>query len=211
MPRMVGLLILFLFAQTGFACGTPDDWMDAYLGEGERGGWRSEMGRYQALVMLQGCEGMNPSRLSDEQALRMARVLGDALNHREAVTAEPMRDLHHLDRFRDPDAFHALLETIYRRYDCLGAADTEARASLIERFGTRFCPGGERVTMHVNAPSGGRLRATPGGRHIFSLRNGESLRVLGREGEWYRVFLPSISHSGRDGQIAFIHHSIVAP
>ena len=197
---------LFTFNTAVHACGTPENWMDAYQGVESRNDWRDSMNRLEALVMLSGC---GASHLDKQQQLRLSGILVESLEQEAELRRLPSSHYEIADKLRlvrSPVTFDAMIETIYRRFDCLSKAP---EASLREHFGTRFCPGGESVVMRINAPSGGLVRARPEGRKIASFKNSTEVRVLGKSGEWYRVALPKNTYIPGEPSIAYVHESIL--
>ena len=180
--------------------------MDAYEGIESRNEWRDSMNRLEALVMLSGC---GASRLDKQQQLRLSRILAEALEQEAELRRFPSSHYEIADKLRlvrSPVTFDAMIETIYRRFNCLSKAP---EPSLREYFGTRFCPGGERVVMRISAPSGGIVRARPEGRKVASFKNGTEVRVLGKSGAWYRIALPKNTYMPGEPSIAYVHDSIL--
>ena len=199
--------LLVTFNTSVLACGTAENWMDAYQGTESRNEWRDSMNRLEALVMLSGC---GASRLDKQQQLRLSGILVQALEQEAELRTFPSSHYEIADklkRVRSPLAFDSLIETIYRRFSCL--SDTPEAQPLREHFGTRFCPGGEQLLMSINAVNGGIARATPEGRQVNSFKNGTEVRILGQSGEWYRIALPKNTYIPGEPSIAYVHGSIL--
>jgi len=198
-----------LFSSSSFACGTPANWMDAYEDIATGNKWRDTMNPLESLVMLMGCEGDNPSRLSVEEQQRMTGILSDALFRSDVLIN--MYAIHYeikdkVRRFRNPVGIYTLVESIYRRYQCL--PDVTDKIFLEKNFGNRSCPGGDVVLMKINAQSGGRLRAVPDGRVVTTLAHNTVVEVLSEKGGWHKVINP-ISMGGSETMVGFIHKSIL--
>ena len=199
--------LLFIFSTAVLACGTPENWMDAYEGVASNNSWRDSMNRLEALVMLSGC---GASKLDKQQQLRLSGILVEAQEQAAELRKFPSSHYEIRDKLklvRSPLAFYSLIETIYRRFSCL--SDTPEAQPLREQFGTRFCPGGEQLLMSINAASGGLARATPGGRQVTTFENGTEVRILGQSGEWYRIALPGNTYIPGEPSIAYVHESIL--
>ncbi len=125
-------LSLFLsFSTTGFACGTIDNWMDAYEGVESGNKWRDNSSQLDALVMMLDC-GSGPF-LKTAQQQRLLRVLSDAMSKRERILTtrggnsdlrERVKRFKSAARLAQPFIFEGLIEAIYRRYRCLPDTQT---------------------------------------------------------------------------------------
>lgn len=161
--RLTIFLLLFTFNNAAIACGTAENWMDAYEGIESKNEWRDSMNRLETLVMLSGCGG---TQLDKQQQLRLSGILVQALEQEARLRTLPSSHdeiSDKLKRVRSPLAFDSLIETIYRRFNCLSKAPEPI---LREHFGTQLCPG-EQSTTYVHESI---LNNT---KNLFECRTGE--------------------------------------
>jgi len=203
-------VFLALFSLNSFACGTVANWMDAYEGVTTGNDWRDSMNPMESLVMLMGCEGDNPSRLGMAEQQRLSRILSDAMSKSSVLTSMPSKhpDIEDkVKRFRHPVSFDAMVESIYRRYQCLPSVTK--KVFLNKKIGNNSCSDDEVVLMEITAKSGGRLRAIPRGRIVTTLAHKTNIEVLGYNGEWYKVINP-VNTKGEEAMVGFVHESVLA-
>ncbi|MCK5335405.1 MAG: hypothetical protein KAQ67_04550 [Gammaproteobacteria bacterium] len=147
LARILCLHLLLLVSLPAFSCGTVDNWMDAYEGVESNNKWRDSMNQLESLVMLRGCGG--PARLKKRQQERMLRILTDAVSRKYQLARLPYnnRDIRsQVKRYRGLLPFEGLLESIYRRYDCLQdvrsnvVLKVNGLKTIYEYFGEGICP-----------------------------------------------------------------------
>ncbi|RDH81419.1 MAG: hypothetical protein DIZ80_15135 [endosymbiont of Galathealinum brachiosum] len=204
--------LIISFSSSVLACGTVDNWMDAYEGIDTGNQWRDSMNQLESLVMLLGCGRKNV--LSKEQSKRLSHILNDALTRKKQVIALPLsnRDIREkVSKYKNRVTYEGLLESLFRSNHCLlsesstGALIAEnENKSLLEYFGSHACPGYKTDILVIVAPNGGRLRASPEGRVIATVQDGTKLKIVGKVNEWYRV----IKSEGNELMIAYVHESI---
>ena len=134
--KILCICLLMLFSSGVFACGTVENWMDAYEGIESGNEWRDSMNQLETLVMLSGC---SVSSLDKQQQIRLSRILLHSLKQKGKLMAMPsthyeIRDK--LKQVRSPSAFDGLIGIIYRRFSCLSEVSDKA---LRHRFGNHFC------------------------------------------------------------------------
>ena len=208
--------LLMVISLPSFACGTANNWMDAYEGIESGNKWRDSMSSLEKLVMLRSCGG--GSFINKEQQTRMLRILTDAMSHRREFSMMPTRNYdvrRQVSKYRGLIPFEGLIESTFRRFNCLPGLNKKLAPlikhtdkTLYEYFGSNFCHGGKKPLIKVDAPSGGRLRSSPKGKVIASLKDGTKLKVLGMVDQWYRVLDP-IRNGQQNTQIAYVHASII--
>ena len=114
------LLVAFLLSFQASACGTVDNWMDAYEGVESHNKWRDSMNKLESLVMLKGCG--SSIELNKQQQNRMSKILTYAVSHKKMISYLPSvnRDIRsEVSRYKGLVAYDRLLKQIYRRYLCL--------------------------------------------------------------------------------------------
>ena len=214
--RILFFHLLLLLSVPSFACGTPDNWMDAYEGIDSGNKWRDSMSKLEKLVMLRSCGGS--SMINKSQQTRMLAILTDAMSHKYkySMMRTKNRDVRNqVSQYRGLIPFEGLVESIYRRFYCLNDAQVNytqkighSNQTLFEYFGRNACPDGDTVIMKINAPNGGKIRSTPKGRVIASLRNGLKIIIIGKSKDWYRVINPA-RNGNQNTMIGYIHESIL--
>ncbi|MFK5892163.1 MAG: hypothetical protein QM504_02965 [Pseudomonadota bacterium] len=212
--QIIGLSFILLFPFSVFSCGTVSHWMDVYQKIESGNQWRDSMNQLESLVMLRSCGGRQ--RLKASQQDRLRNILIDAMNKKSKILhfqAHNNDIRNQVKLYKDPIAYNGLIESIFRRFNCLLAGNEKNNGDDLNKelygyFGSELCSGVKGDSLKVIANNGGRLRASPSGRLISSLRYGIKLRVLGKKDEWFRVINPD-KNNINETMIAYVHESIV--
>ena len=134
--------LLLMVSAGAQACGTLENWMDAYEGIESGNEWRDSMTQLETLVMMSGCGGS--SHLEKQMQIRLSRILLQSLKQKGKLMVMPSTHYEIRDKLklvRSPYVFDGLIGTIYRRFSCLSEIHDD---SLRHRFGNHFCSESEQ-------------------------------------------------------------------
>ena len=144
--------LTFMFSFPTFACGTAQNWMDAYEGVKTSNKWRNSTSKLGSLVMLRGC---GSSFLKKKDQVRLVGILTDALSQKVRLSNMILtnRDIRRQVRpYTSAVGVERLVESIYRRFQCLYKVKDNnslkikrTDKTLHEYFSSNSCPGGKRM------------------------------------------------------------------
>jgi len=202
--RMSLFIILVSLNFSSFACGTPQNWLDAMEG-GSGNTWMASMNQRESLVMLKNCGSRAYLKRADQ--LRVAKILDNAILNRMRIGEMPINHLElksGVAPFDDHYAVEALIMAIYLRYNCL--SDVHSPDYVSGLLSRKVCKPSE--SLIVKAKGGAFLRYSPRGKKLTSVKDTSSLMLIDRVDDWYRVINPnSGSHSMQ--KVLYIHKSVV--
>lgn len=208
--------LLMVISLPSFACGTANNWMDAYEGIESGNKWRDSMSSLEKLVMLRSCGG--GSFINKEQQTRMLRILTDAMSNRREFSMMPTRNYdvrRQVSKYRGLIPFEGLIESTFRRFKCLPDANKKLALKIKLNYGSKtlykyfdsYCPGGTKLLIQVDTVhAGAKLHSSPHGKVISRLKSGTKLKLLGRLDHWYRVINP-VRNGHQNTMIGYIHMS----
>ena len=205
--KIIIFIILISLSNISLACGTPENWIDAYHGVKTDNKWRDSMNKMESLVMLLGC---GSSRLKNpEIENKVFSVLLNAIENKNSILNMPSTHKEiakEVASYKSPRNLMVLLESIYIRFQCLRGVKDQSK--LTELFGEYICSSSRSRWMKVNAPSGAIVRDLPGGTILTTLSNGTKVRIINKEGNWYKIEQEKNLglHAPR---VAYIHESIL--
>ena len=202
--KIVTILTLLFVNASVFACGTPQDWLDAIEGS-SKNEWMSSMNQRESLVMIKGCGHRQFLNRTDQ--LRMGKFLAGAIKNKMLIGNMPINHSElrrEVSPFSDRYAVEALIMATYLRFNCLG--DVHSPDFVNDVLSRNVCNPTRELT--VKAKGGAYLRYSPGGEKLASVKDGVTLRLIDQVNDWYRIINPkSNSHSAQ--KILYIHKSVV--
>ena len=208
---VIALFVMLLtFSKTAFACGTMEDWVNAYYGKGFIG----HANKKEALAGINSCAaGYYKKGTSDRLLLP---VILDALENIDSI--EMMSIATELSALLDPDnkystpgAAKFLIEEIYHKFYCLkGASDMEGYSTIAKALGTASCPGENIIKLKVKAKNFAFIRMSPGGKKNGHAINGTIVHLVAWDGEWVKIVKPGdVMNYSKTTILGYVHSSLL--
>ena len=194
------LLSLNQFAN---ACGTLDDWIDAYNGKG----WIKDKSKKEALIGIYTC-GIYHYRGQDKEILKV--ILNAKENIKEINYQRYYGPMDRERKYTQVNTTILLLEEIYRRYNCLQYAKNEiGYKKIVKLFGNTSCFKENLKQMRVKVTNTANIRQAPKGKKIGYVKNNTIINIISKKDDWYKINVPGDMRDIDRVDVGYIHSSLL--
>ena len=205
MKYLLAFTLLLILPASASACGTMQDWLDAFHGGGPQG----HVNQKTALIGILECGRFHYEESHDVDLLYILI---------EAIETMPLLDSQknqfptdRQKKYEGAGSHERLIMDLTFHYRCLENAMDDMEYWKIPNILERpdACSRKYGLYLKVTAESGAVARMEPGGRRLGGLTKGAEVIFVRASGDWMLVYEPVMVNSTRHLGLVWVHGSLL--